>query len=44
MDALIGDYSKAEKELGWVPNTKIEEMCKIMVESDINAIKTNLKN
>ena len=44
VDALIGDYSKAEKELGWVPNTKIQEMCKIMVESDINALKTNLKN
>ena len=44
VDALIGDYSKAQKELGWVPNIKIQEMCKIMVESDINAIKTNLKN
>ena len=44
VDALIGDYSKAEKELGWVPSTKIQDMCKIMVESDINALKTNLKN
>ena len=44
VDALIGDYSKAEKELGWIPSTKIQDMCKIMVESDINALKTNLKN
>ena len=33
VDALIGDYSKAEKELGWVPMTSIENMCEIMVES-----------
>ena len=44
VDALIGDYSKAEKELGWIPTTKIQEMCQIMVESDINALKTNLKS
>jgi len=44
VDALIGDYSKAEKELGWIPITKIQDMCKIMVESDINALKTNLKS
>ncbi|MAO72053.1 MAG: GDP-mannose 4,6-dehydratase [Flavobacteriales bacterium] len=44
VDALIGDYSKAEKELGWIPTTKIQDMCKIMVESDINALKTNLKS
>ena len=44
VDALIGDYSKAEKDLGWIPTTKIQEMCQIMVESDINALKTNLKS
>ena len=44
VDALIGDYSKAEKELGWVPMTNIENMCQIMVESDLQALKTNLKS
>lgn len=44
VDALIGDYSKAEKELAWVPMTKIEDMCQIMVESDLEALKTNLKS
>ena len=44
VDALIGDYSKAEKELGWVPMTSIENMCEIMVESDLQALKTNLKS
>ena len=44
VDALIGDYSKAEKDLGWMPTTNIQDMCQIMVESDINALKTNLKS
>ena len=35
VDALIGDYSKAEKDLGWIPTTNIQDMCQIMVESDI---------
>ena len=44
VDALIGDYSKAEKELGWVPMTNIENMCQIMVESDLQDLKNNLKS
>jgi GDPmannose 4,6-dehydratase len=32
---LIGDYSKAKKELGWEPKTSLEELCKMMVEADI---------
>ncbi len=44
VDALIGDYSKAEKELGWVPMTHIENICQVMVESDLQALKTNLKS
>ena len=44
VDALIGDYSKAEKELGWVPMTNIKNLCQIMVESDLQALKTNLKS
>jgi len=44
VDALIGDYSKAEKKIGWVPMTKLQDMCKIMVESDLKALKTNLKS
>jgi len=44
VDALIGDYSKAEKELGWVPQIELKKICEIMVESDIRALKTNLKS
>ena len=44
VDALIGDYSKAEKELAWVPQVELKKICQIMVESDLNALKTNLKS
>ena len=32
---LLGDYSKAKKELGWEPETSFEELVKIMVEHDL---------
>jgi GDPmannose 4,6-dehydratase len=42
VDLLIGDYSKAIKELGWSPQVKFKELVKIMVESDYKNIKENL--
>lgn len=35
-DYLIGDYTKARKELGWSPKTSFEELVKIMVERDLS--------
>ena len=35
VDLLIGDASKAQKELGWKPQTTLEELCNMMVEADI---------
>ncbi|MCE2028981.1 GDP-mannose 4,6-dehydratase [Sessilibacter corallicola] len=35
VELLIGDYSKAENELGWVPDTSVEELCRLMVEADL---------
>ena len=35
VDLLIGDYSKAKRELGWEPKTTLEELCQMMVEADI---------
>jgi len=35
VDALCGDPSKAKKELGWEPSTKVEDLAKIMVEADL---------
>jgi GDPmannose 4,6-dehydratase len=34
VDLLIGDYSKAKKELGWEPKVKFKELVKIMLEAD----------
>ncbi len=35
VELLIGDPSKAESELGWSPRTSLEELCEMMVESDV---------
>jgi GDPmannose 4,6-dehydratase len=35
VDILYGDYSHAEKTLGWKPKTKFRELVKIMVDEDI---------
>ena len=34
VDALCGDYSKAQEVLGWKPKVKFEELVKIMVDHD----------
>jgi GDPmannose 4,6-dehydratase len=35
VDLLIGDATKAQEKLGWAPKTTLEELCKLMVESDL---------
>lgn len=35
VDILIGDPSKAKEKLGWSPDTKLEELCSMMVEADL---------
>ena len=35
VDTLLGDYSKAKKELGWEPRTKFKDLVKMMVEADL---------
>jgi len=39
VDLLIGDASKVKEKLGWEPKVKFEELVKIMVKSDLEAIK-----
>ena len=39
VDTLLGDYSKAKKELGWEPKTKFKELVKMMVEADLQEEK-----
>jgi len=43
VDILLGDYSKAKKELGWEPKTKFKELVKMMVESDLKLNKEGMK-
>lgn len=35
VDLLIGDATKAKTELGWEPKTSLEELCRLMVEADL---------
>jgi len=35
VDLLIGDATKAKKQLGWVPKVKFKELTEIMVDADI---------
>jgi GDPmannose 4,6-dehydratase len=39
VDVLRGNYSKAEKELGWTPKTKFVDLVKKMVHNDIQLLK-----
>ncbi len=34
---LLGDFSKAKKQLGWKPKVKFKELVKIMLEADLKA-------
>jgi len=38
VDLLIGDPSKAKQKLGWDAETKLQELVKIMVESDFKKV------
>ena len=37
---LLGDSSKAKKELGWTPKTSFEDLVIMMIESDIEIAKS----
>ena len=38
VDLLIGDASKAKKELGWAPKTSLQQLVQMMVEADLKEI------
>jgi GDPmannose 4,6-dehydratase len=40
---LVGDYSKAERELGWRPRTSFKELVRIMVRADLERWQRWLK-
>lgn len=39
VDLLIGDPSKSRDELGWEATTSLEEMCRMMVEADMERVE-----
>ncbi len=43
VDLLIGDASKAKRELGWQPKTSLAELVKEMVASDLGTYKMSLE-
>ena len=42
VDLLLGDASKARKELGWVPKVTFKELVRMMVESDLRVARQEL--
>jgi GDPmannose 4,6-dehydratase len=39
VDLLIGDASKAKRQLGWEPKTKFSELVKLMVDADVELLR-----
>jgi GDPmannose 4,6-dehydratase len=39
VDELVGDASKANKELGWEPEVSFEELVKMMVDADLALVQ-----
>lgn len=39
VDYLVGDYSKAKKELDWEPKTQLPELLKLMIDDKTSEIK-----
>ena len=42
VELLIGDYSKAKKQLGWEPKTKFADLARLMVEADIQSLQEKM--
>jgi GDPmannose 4,6-dehydratase len=38
VDLLIGDYAKAERDLGWRPQTSFEELMRLMTRADLELL------
>jgi GDPmannose 4,6-dehydratase len=41
VETLLGDASKARKELGWVPEITVQDMCAEMMAADLSEAKRN---
>ena len=38
VDMLLGDYSKAERQLGWKPRTSFENLVRLMVDAELEKL------
>src|SRR5260370_8300377 len=43
VDLLLGDPTKAKKQLGWQPKVRFQELVKIMVDAYLNTPRTEIK-
>ncbi len=37
----MGDAGKAERELGWVPEVRFEQLIRMMVDADMDLLRTD---
>ena len=44
VETLLGDASKAHRELGWEPRTSFEELVKEMSASDLELARAEMRN
>jgi GDPmannose 4,6-dehydratase len=42
VDALIGDYSKAKRELDWEPRILTPDLVRIMVDADVKQLEDQM--
>jgi GDPmannose 4,6-dehydratase len=40
VDQLVGDATKAHKKLGWTPKTKFADLVRLMVDTDVQLLKS----
>jgi GDPmannose 4,6-dehydratase len=43
VDLLIGDYSKAKRQLGWEPRVRFAELVRMMVDADLARLKAGVR-
>jgi GDPmannose 4,6-dehydratase len=43
VDLLIGNPSKAKKQLGWEPKIRFEELTRLMVDADVQLLKDHME-
>jgi len=43
VDVLVGDASKARRQLGWQPKVNFEKLAELMIESDLELAQRELR-